>query len=273
MTRDGVAPAGGALPPGLERYARQIQFPEFGIEGQEALLRARVVLVGVGALGSHIADSLVRAGVGHLVLADRDFIELNNLQRQALYDEEDIAQNLPKAEAAARKLRRINSTVTIEPRVMDVNYENVEELIAGADLVLDGTDNFEARYLINDACVKHGLPWVYGGVLASYGSGMQSCGTVKLTKDLQLPIRGKDVVIVEDIIDTGITLRHLYRRLKARRPRTLKVAALLDKPERRAVTFQADYVGFEIPDHFVVGYGLDCGEEYRNLRGIYAIQK
>ncbi len=109
--------------------------------------------------------------------------------------------------------------------------------------------------------------------VASYGSGTQSCGTVKFTKDLQLSIRGKDVVIVEDIIDTGITLRHLYRRLKARRPRTLKVAALLDKPERRAVTFQADYVGFKIPDHFVVGYGLDCAEEYRNLPGIYAIQK
>jgi hypoxanthine phosphoribosyltransferase len=109
--------------------------------------------------------------------------------------------------------------------------------------------------------------------LASYGSGTQSCGNVKLTKDLQIPIRGKDVVIVEDIIDTGITLRHLCRRLKARRPRSLKVAALLDKPERRTVTFQADYVGFEIPDHFVVGYGLDCGEEYRNLRGIYAIKK
>ncbi len=109
--------------------------------------------------------------------------------------------------------------------------------------------------------------------LASYGSGTESCGKVKFTKDLQIPIRGKDVVVVEDIIDTGVTLRHLYRRLKARRPRSLKVIALLDKPERRTVTFQADYVGFEIPDHFVVGYGLDCGEEYRNLRGIYAIKK
>ncbi|MDI7274568.1 MAG: ThiF family adenylyltransferase [Anaerolineae bacterium] len=160
------------LEPGLERYARQILFPEFGAEGQRALLQARVVLVGVGALGSHIADSLVRAGVGHLVLADRDYIELNNLQRQALYDEDDIAHGLPKAEAAARKLRRINSSVTVEPRVMDVNYSNVEALVQGADLVLDGTDNFEARYLVNDVCVKHGIPWVYGGVLASYGITM-----------------------------------------------------------------------------------------------------
>jgi len=160
------------LEPGMERYARQILFSEFGVEGQRALLGARVVLVGVGALGSHIADSLVRAGVGHLVLADRDYIELNNLQRQALYDEDDIAQGLPKAEAAARKLRRINSTVTVEPRVMDVNYSNVEALVQGADLVLDGTDNFEARYLLNDVCVKHGIPWVYGGVLGSYGITM-----------------------------------------------------------------------------------------------------
>ncbi len=160
------------LDPALERYARQIIFPGMGVEGQRALLAAKVVLVGVGALGSHIADSLVRAGVGHLVLADRDYIELNNLQRQALYDEDDIAQNLPKAEAAARKLRRINSSVTVEARVMDVSYENVEALVEGADLVLDGTDNFEARYLLNDVCVKHGLPWVYGGVLASYGVTM-----------------------------------------------------------------------------------------------------
>jgi len=158
--------------PALERYSRQILFPEFGVEGQRALLRAKVVLVGVGALGSHIADSLVRAGVGHLVLADRDYIELNNLQRQALYDEDDIAQNLPKAEAAARKLRRINSTVTIEPRIIDVNPANVESLVAGANLLLDGTDNFSTRYLLNDTCVKHGIPWVYGGVLGSYGITM-----------------------------------------------------------------------------------------------------
>jgi adenylyltransferase/sulfurtransferase len=156
----------------LERYARQILFPEFGVEGQRALLRSRVVLVGVGALGTHIADSLVRAGVGHLVLVDRDYIELNNLQRQALYDEEDIAQNLPKAEAAARKLRRINSAVTVEPRVMDVHHANVQALIEGADLILDGTDNFSTRYLLNDVSVKHGIPWVYGGVLASYGITM-----------------------------------------------------------------------------------------------------
>ena len=157
---------------GMERYARQMLLDGFGEQGQRALARARAVLVGVGALGSHIADSLVRAGIGHLLLADRDFIELNNLQRQALYDEDDLAANLPKAEAAARKLRRINSTVTVEARVMDVNPTNVESLVAGADVVLDGTDNFSTRYLLNDACVKHGIPWIYGGVLATYGVTM-----------------------------------------------------------------------------------------------------
>ncbi|MGQ9681309.1 MAG: ThiF family adenylyltransferase [Anaerolineae bacterium] len=157
---------------GMERYARQMLLEGFGEEGQRALARSRAVLVGVGALGSHIADSLVRAGIGHLILADRDFIELNNLQRQALYDEDDLAANLPKAEAAARKLRRINSTVKVEARVMDVNPSNVESLISGADVVLDGTDNFATRYLLNDACVKHGIPWIYGGVLGTYGVTM-----------------------------------------------------------------------------------------------------
>ena len=107
---------------------------------------------------------------------------------------------------------------------------------------------------------------------ASYGTGTCSSGKVKLTKEPELPLKGKDVVIVEDIIDTGVTLRFLYRCLKARRPRSLTVVTLLDKPSRRKVPFLADYVGFEIPDYFVVGYGLDCAEEHRNLRGIYIVK-
>lgn len=156
----------------LARYARQLIFPGIGEEGQKKLLDARVVLVGCGADGTVIADRLVRAGVGHLTLIDRDFIELNNLQRQVLYDEEDLRQNLPKAVAAERKLRRINSQVEISGLVADLNAENAEELLSGADLVMDGTDNFEARYIINDVCVKHGIPWVYCGVVASYGMTM-----------------------------------------------------------------------------------------------------
>ena len=109
--------------------------------------------------------------------------------------------------------------------------------------------------------------------LASYGSETRSSGKIRFTKDVETPLRGRDVLIVEDIIDTGITLKHLYRRLKARKPRSLKVVALLDKPGRRQVNFQADYVGFQIENHFVVGYGLDCAEEYRNLRAIYIFKQ
>lgn len=156
----------------LARYSRQIIFPPIGEEGQRRLLAARVTIIGVGATGSVLADRLARAGVGHLRLVDRDFLELNNLQRQLVYDEEDVAAMLPKAVAMARKLRRINSTITIEEVVADVNPTNIAGLIADADVVLDGTDNFATRYLINDACVKLGKPWVYTGVIASYGMSM-----------------------------------------------------------------------------------------------------
>lgn len=154
------------------RYARQIIFPGIGEQGQERLLQARVVLVGCGADGTIVADRLVRSGVGHLTIIDRDFIELNNLQRQVLYDEDDLHDNLPKAIAAERKLRRINSQIEVTGLVADLNAENAEDLLAGADLVMDGTDNLEARYVINDVCVKHNIPWVYCGVVASYGMTM-----------------------------------------------------------------------------------------------------
>jgi adenylyltransferase/sulfurtransferase len=153
----------------LERYVRQIVFSELGGEGQRALLDGSATLVGCGALGTSIANLIVRAGVGRLVIADRDFVELNNLQRQTLFDETHLARDLPKAVAAAERLRAINSQVEIEPHVTDVNPGNVESLVAGADLVLDGTDNFEARYLINDICVKLGVPWVYAAVIGSSG--------------------------------------------------------------------------------------------------------
>lgn len=153
----------------LARYARQIIYPGIGEAGQHALLAAHVTVIGVGATGSVLVNHLARAGVGHLRLVDRDFVELNNLQRQLLYDEEDVAAVLPKAVAAAAKLRRINSEIAIEAIVADVGPGNITGLIADADVVLDGTDNFATRYLINDACVKLGKPWVYCGVLATYG--------------------------------------------------------------------------------------------------------
>ena len=148
-----------------ERFSRQTRFAPLGTHGQEKLQRSRVLLVGVGALGTHIASCLVRAGIGHLWLVDRDVVELDNLQRQVLFDEDDIAANLPKAEAAAAKLSRINSEVTVEPVVVDVNHSNIEHLTAGADLLLDGTDNFEVRFLLNDASLESGIPWIYAGVI------------------------------------------------------------------------------------------------------------
>lgn len=153
----------------LARYARQIIYPGIGEAGQAALLAARVTIIGVGATGSVLANHLARAGVGQLRLIDRDFVELNNLQRQLLYDEDDVVAMLPKAVAAATKLRRINSQIAIEELVADVGPANIAGLITDADVVLDGTDNFTTRYLINDACVKLGKPWVYCGVLATYG--------------------------------------------------------------------------------------------------------
>lgn len=154
------------------RYLRQIIFAGLGEAGQDKLLAARVLVVGCGATGSVIASTLARAGVGFLKIADRDFVELNNLPRQVLYDEDDVAARTPKAIAAAQKLGRINSSLQIVPNVTDVNAENIEELIADVDLVLDGTDNFETRYLVNDACVKHNKPWIYGGAVSSYGATM-----------------------------------------------------------------------------------------------------
>jgi molybdopterin/thiamine biosynthesis adenylyltransferase len=153
----------------LARYSRQMILPGWGREGQQRLGEKTAVVVGCGALGSHVADHLVRAGVGRLVLADRDFVEWHNLPRQALYDEADAEQGVPKAVAAARRLRQINAGIEIEEHVIDVNADTVEHLVAGADVVMDGADNFEVRYLVNEVCVKHGIPWVYGGVLGTYG--------------------------------------------------------------------------------------------------------
>jgi len=155
--------------PNLARYLRQTIFPGIGAAGQQKLLAARVLVVGCGANGTNIANHLARAGVGHLTVVDRDFIELNNLQRQLLFDEQDLADNLPKATAAARKLRAINSEIEVRGLVADVNAENIEALISGMTLVMDGTDNFETRYLVNDACVKHNIPWIYTGAVAGYG--------------------------------------------------------------------------------------------------------
>jgi molybdopterin-synthase adenylyltransferase len=155
-----------------ERYSRQILFNEIGREGQERLLNSRVLLIGCGALGASHAEMLARAGVGTLRIVDRDFVEYTNLQRQTLYKEEDAENRVPKAVAAKQRIAEINSEITVEEIVADVNNSNVESLIDGCNLVLDGTDNFQIRYLVNDACVKHDKTWIYGAAVSSYGTTM-----------------------------------------------------------------------------------------------------
>jgi adenylyltransferase/sulfurtransferase len=156
----------------IERYSRQILYANLGAVGQERLAQARAVIIGCGALGTMQAEMLARAGVKRLRIVDRDFIEESNLQRQIMFEERDVADRLPKAIAAQNRIARINSEIEVDARVVDVNYTNVEELIHDADVVLDGLDNFEARYVLNDAAVKLGKTWVYGAAVGSYGVQM-----------------------------------------------------------------------------------------------------
>lgn len=155
-----------------ERYSRQILFAAIGKNGQEKLLDSRVLLIGCGALGAAQAESLARAGIGHLRIVDRDFVEFSNLQRQTLFSESDAKQRLPKAVAAKRRIAEINSEITTEEIVADVNRSNIESFIKDCDLILDGTDNFQTRYLINDAAIKHEKTWIYGAAVSSYGVTM-----------------------------------------------------------------------------------------------------
>jgi molybdopterin/thiamine biosynthesis adenylyltransferase len=151
------------------RYSRQERFTAIGAEGQKRIGLARVAIAGCGALGTFHAESLARAGVGSLRIIDRDFVEYSNLHRQFLFSEADAADAVPKAIAAARRLAAINSTIKVEPIVADLAPSNAEELFEGIDLILDGTDNFETRYLINDWAVQSGVPWIYGAAVGSYG--------------------------------------------------------------------------------------------------------
>ena len=156
------------MPPD-DRYSRQIRFAPIGEAGQRKLASARVLIIGLGALGTVAADLIVRSGVGFVRVIDRDFVELSNLQRQSLFDENDIRNNLPKAAAAESRLRAINSSVEIEAKIDDLNPSNVEDYIRDVDLVLDALDNFETRFVVNDACAKQGKPWIYTAAVGSYG--------------------------------------------------------------------------------------------------------
>jgi molybdopterin-synthase adenylyltransferase len=156
----------------MERYSRQILFEGIGEEGQRRIRGSRALVVGCGALGSAQVEMLARAGVGRLRIVDRDFVEESNLQRQTMFTERDARERVPKAVAAGRRVAEINSDVACEFEVADVSQSNAERLIEGCDVVLDGTDNFATRFLINDACVKHGVAWVYGAAVGSYGVTM-----------------------------------------------------------------------------------------------------
>jgi molybdopterin/thiamine biosynthesis adenylyltransferase len=152
-----------------ERYSRQILFRGIGAEGQRRLAAGRVAIVGCGATGSALASLLGRAGVGTLRIIDRDYVEASNLQRQSLFEEKDAAESLPKAIAAARKIAAFNSEIVVEARVEDMVPENIKVLLEGMDVILDDTDNFETRYLVNDYAVKNSLPWIYAAAVGSYG--------------------------------------------------------------------------------------------------------
>jgi molybdopterin/thiamine biosynthesis adenylyltransferase len=155
-----------------DRYSRQVLFKEIGAEGQNKLARSRVVIVGCGATGSALASLLARSGIGTLRILDRDYVESSNLQRQALFDEEDARESVPKAIAAARQIARFNSQIVVEPHVEDLTPANVDSLLGGCDLILDGTDNFETRYLVNDYALKTSVAWIYAAAVGSYAVTM-----------------------------------------------------------------------------------------------------
>jgi len=152
-----------------DRYSRQVLFQGIGPKGQAKLATARVVIVGCGATGSAVATLLARSGVGRLRIIDRDYVEASNLQRQTLFEESDAAESLPKAVAAVRRIAAFNSQIEVEPKVADLTPSNVDELLGETDLILDGTDNFETRYLVNDYAVKYSRPWIYAAAVGSYG--------------------------------------------------------------------------------------------------------
>lgn len=151
------------------RYSRQERFEPIGVHGQALLKEKHVLIIGMGALGSSLAENLVRAGLGMITIVDRDYVDLSNLQRQCLYTEKDVAETLPKVIAAKKRLEAINSEVTIQAYVSDVSIHNIVAFVKKVDLILDATDNFETRYLINDVSQKYNIPWIYGACVGSYG--------------------------------------------------------------------------------------------------------
>ncbi len=151
----------------MERYSRHTVLKDIGEEGQDLISKSKVVIIGLGGLGSTMADTLVRCGVGEILMVDRDVTELSNLQRQTIYTEDDIG--VPKAEVIRERMQKINSNISIKAEILDVDQSNIEDIIHHGDVVLDATDNMDTRYIINDACVKHEKPWIFTAILGTYG--------------------------------------------------------------------------------------------------------
>ncbi len=191
------------------RYSRQVLFEPIGREGQKMLGGSTVAIIGCGALGTVMVDRLARAGIGTIRIVDRDFVELDNLQRQALFTEEDVSLRLPKAVAAASAIKLVNSEIAIEPVVCDVTPGNIERILAGCDIVMDGTDNLETRFLMNDTCLKEGIPWIHGAAVGSCGEempiipGVTACYRCLVPVLPDEPLQGCDVLGVMNTV-TGI---------------------------------------------------------------------
>ncbi len=248
----------------IDRYSRQTLFPAIGVEGQRKLGNSSVAVIGCGALGTVIATSLVRAGVGKVRIIDRDFIEYHNLQRQVIFDEEDIKAQLPKAIAAERHLKKVNSLVEIEGVVTDVNYTNIERLVAGADLILDGLDNFETRLLINDVSLKHKIPWVYGGAIAASGMTMNIIpGETPCFRCLQGSSSGRGIALTCDTAGVISPAPFIIGSLQT--AEAMKILIGAQEINRQLIVIDVWRGKFS---RFDIGRGADCpacGGEYEFL--------
>ncbi len=238
----------------IDRYSRQTLFPGIGEQGQQKLNNSSLAIIGCGALGTVIATSLVRAGVGRVKIIDRDFIEYHNLQRQVIFNEDDIRDELPKAIAAERHLKKVNSSIEIEGIVADVNYANIERLVAGADLILDGLDNMETRLLINDVSLKHHIPWIYGGAIASYGMTMNIIpGETACFRCFQVSPTGNGIALTCDTAGVIGPAPFIIGSLQA----TEAMKILLGSPEINRELIMIDVWRGEF-NHFGVGNHQDC---------------
>lgn len=255
----------------VDRYSRQILFSGIGEDGQAKLSRSTVVIIGCGALGTVIATALVRAGIGRIKIIDRDFIEYHNLQRQVIFDEEDIREGLPKAVAAERYLKKVNSEIEIEGVVSDVNYTNIERLVESADVILDGLDNMETRLLINDVALKKNIPWIYGGAISSYGMTMNIIpGETACFRCFYNNPQGNGIAMTCDTAGVIGTIPFIIGSLQA--TEAIKILIGSDEISRNLLTvdvWKTDFHSFKLGKH------LDCpacNGQYEFLDAKYGVR-